>query len=42
MVIFDTLMTGLKECDGGGDCLGAEGVLRISMGCFVSFLIVDL
>lgn len=26
----------LKGCEGGHDCLGSEGVLRISLGCFVS------
>ena len=29
-------IVGLKGCDGGRDCLGAEGVLRVSFGCFVS------
>lgn len=29
--------TGLKACKVGKDCLGAHGVLRVSMGCFVSF-----
>ncbi|KAK9130858.1 hypothetical protein Sjap_011345 [Stephania japonica] len=26
----------LKECHGGSNCLGTEGVLRVSLGCFVS------
>lgn len=26
----------LKNCQGGRGCLGAEGVLRVSLGCFVS------
>lgn len=26
----------LQGCDGGRDCSGAEGVLRVSFGCFVS------
>ncbi|KAH9326469.1 hypothetical protein KI387_006647 [Taxus chinensis] len=25
----------LKGCKGGQDCLGTEGVLRVSMGCFI-------
>jgi hypothetical protein len=29
--------SGLKGCEGLKDCLGAEGVLRVSLGCFVSF-----
>ncbi|OIV93477.1 hypothetical protein TanjilG_18693 [Lupinus angustifolius] len=32
-----TEMERLKGCNGGKDCLGAEGVLRVSLGCFVSF-----
>lgn len=27
-----------NNCKGGGNCLGTEGVLRVSLGCFVSFL----
>jgi len=27
---------GLKVCQGARYCLGAEGVLRVSLGCFVS------
>ncbi|MFQ6638377.1 hypothetical protein Gotur_016135 [Gossypium turneri] len=29
-------MEKLKNCQGGRGCLGAEGVLRVSLGCFVS------
>ena len=32
----------LKGCQGGHDCLGSEGVLRLSMGCFVSFLHLNI
>lgn len=32
----------LKGCEGGHDCLGSEGVLRISLGCFIFFLIMYL
>ncbi|KAH7276285.1 hypothetical protein KP509_39G000900 [Ceratopteris richardii] len=32
----------LKECEGGHDCLGSEGVLRISMGCFIFFFLMFL
>ncbi|KAJ9538658.1 hypothetical protein OSB04_031391 [Centaurea solstitialis] len=32
-----TEMNRLKSCKGGEDCLGTEGVLRVSLGCFVSF-----
>jgi hypothetical protein len=28
----------MKVCHGSRACYGAEGVLRISFGCFVSFL----
>ncbi|KAI9128680.1 hypothetical protein K1719_000163 [Acacia pycnantha] len=31
-------MERLKGCDGGRDCLGAEGVLRVSFGCFIFFM----
>ncbi|KAH9608612.1 hypothetical protein KSS87_000730 [Heliosperma pusillum] len=27
-----------KECHGGSDCAGTEGVLRVSLGCFLFFL----
>ncbi|KAJ7522045.1 hypothetical protein O6H91_19G080800 [Diphasiastrum complanatum] len=30
----------LKGCEGGHNCLGSEGVLRISLGCFMFFLIM--
>lgn len=36
---FYLFVIGLKSCQGGKDCLGTEGVLRVSMGCFVSFYI---
>ncbi|CAM8960292.1 unnamed protein product [Rhodiola kirilowii] len=32
----------LKECRGGKDCLGAEGVLRVSLGCFTFYVIMFL
>eukprot|EP00249_Psilotum_nudum_P007957 c20942_g1_i4 orf=486-1598(+) len=31
----------LKGCEGGHDCLGSEGVLRLSLGCFVSFSMIQ-
>ncbi|XWS17230.1 hypothetical protein CRYUN_Cryun33cG0050000 [Craigia yunnanensis] len=31
-------MEKLKNCLGGRGCLGAEGVLRVSLGCFVSLI----
>ncbi|KAG0486411.1 hypothetical protein HPP92_008506 [Vanilla planifolia] len=31
----------LKGCDGARYCLGAEGVLRVSFGCSVSFLFIS-
>ncbi|KAJ7549879.1 hypothetical protein O6H91_07G073200 [Diphasiastrum complanatum] len=31
-----------KGCEGGHDCLGSEGVLRVSFGCFVFFFIMYL
>ena len=34
--------TGLKGCKVGKDCLGADGVLRVSMGCFVSFVKISI
>ncbi|RXI05901.1 hypothetical protein DVH24_017943 [Malus domestica] len=34
-----TEMERLKGCHGVKDCLGAEGVLRVSLGCFVSFFL---
>lgn len=30
--------SGLKGCKGEKDCLGGQGVLRVSLGCFVSCL----
>uniref|UniRef100_A0A7N0T8H5 Serine incorporator n=1 Tax=Kalanchoe fedtschenkoi TaxID=63787 RepID=A0A7N0T8H5_KALFE len=37
-----TEMKRLKECRGGKDCLGAEGVLRVSLGCFTFYVIMFL
>ncbi|CAL1414456.1 unnamed protein product [Linum trigynum] len=37
-----TEMERLKVCDGKSDCLGAEGVLRVSLGCFVFFILMFL
>jgi hypothetical protein len=31
-------VTRFKNCKGGENCLGTDGVLRVSLGCFVSFL----
>ncbi|KAF9616832.1 hypothetical protein IFM89_032682 [Coptis chinensis] len=30
-------MQRLKDCNGGLNCLGTEGVLRVSLGCFIHF-----
>ncbi|GAV86118.1 Serinc domain-containing protein [Cephalotus follicularis] len=35
-------MEKLKYCKDGRECLGVEGVLRVSLGCFVFFLIMFL
>nr|GMC98103.1 probable serine incorporator [Ipomoea batatas] len=35
-------MKRLKECNGGEDCLGAEGVLRVSLGCSMFYLAMFL
>ncbi|KAI9088082.1 hypothetical protein K1719_030059 [Acacia pycnantha] len=35
-------MKRLEGCDGGKDCLGAEGVLRVSLGCFMFYIIMFL
>ncbi|KAL5221787.1 hypothetical protein ABZP36_026500 [Zizania latifolia] len=32
----------LRGCQGARDCLGAEGVLRISLGCFVSLPAIQI
>lgn len=32
----------LKGCQGGRDCLGTEGVLRVSLGCFIFYFIMFL
>ncbi|XP_020974413.1 probable serine incorporator isoform X2 [Arachis ipaensis] len=37
-----TEMERLKGCNGGKDCLGAEGVLRVSLGCFIFYIIMFL
>ncbi|XP_031269563.1 probable serine incorporator [Pistacia vera] len=37
-----TEMERLKNCKGGHECLGAEGVLRVSLGCFMFFFIMFL
>ncbi|XP_073225799.1 uncharacterized protein [Cicer arietinum] len=37
-----TEMERLKGCNGGKDCLGAEGVLRVSLGCFIFYIILFL
>lgn len=38
LMMFLCLDEELKGCYGTRDCLGAEGVLRVSLGCFVSFI----
>ncbi|KAL4318364.1 hypothetical protein GQ457_18G000730 [Hibiscus cannabinus] len=35
-------MQKLKNCHGGRACLGAEGVLRVSLGCFAFFSVMFL
>lgn len=35
-------MERLKECEGGKECLGTEGVLRVSLGCFIFYSIMFL
>ncbi|XP_030954412.1 serine incorporator 3-like isoform X3 [Quercus lobata] len=37
-----TEMERLKGCEGEKDCLGAEGVLRVSLGCFTFFITMCL
>ncbi|KAI3524579.1 hypothetical protein L1887_03238 [Cichorium endivia] len=37
-----TEMNRLKSCKGGEDCLGTEGVLRVSLGCFIFYFIMFL
>lgn len=32
----------LKGCQGGHDCLGTEGVLRVSLGCFIFYFAMFL
>ncbi|VFQ98049.1 unnamed protein product [Cuscuta campestris] len=33
-------MKRLKDCDGGVDCLGTEGVLRVSLGCSMFYFVM--
>ncbi|KAL8234887.1 hypothetical protein R6Q59_020987 [Mikania micrantha] len=35
-------MSKLKTCEGVEDCIGTEGVLRVSMGCFIFYFIMFL
>ncbi|KAK1417309.1 hypothetical protein QVD17_26435 [Tagetes erecta] len=35
-----TEMNKLKSCEGGEECLGTQGVLRVSMGCFIFYFIM--
>uniref|UniRef100_A0A5B6YIX1 Serine incorporator n=1 Tax=Davidia involucrata TaxID=16924 RepID=A0A5B6YIX1_DAVIN len=37
-----TEMERLKGCQGGKDCLGTEGVLRVSLGCFTFYFTMFL
>lgn len=37
-----TEMERLKGCEGGKDCLGAQGVLRVSLGCFTFYITMFL
>ncbi|KAI5680584.1 hypothetical protein M9H77_01811 [Catharanthus roseus] len=37
-----TEMRRLKECKGGTECLGAEGVLRVSLGFFLFYFVMFL
>lgn len=37
-----TEMKRFKGCNGGKDCLDAEGVLRVSLGCFVFYILMFL
>ncbi|KAL0552819.1 hypothetical protein IC582_011946 [Cucumis melo] len=37
-----TEMERLKGCHGARDCLGAEGVLRVSLGCFIFYFTMFL
>ncbi|KAL5698208.1 hypothetical protein ACHQM5_029277 [Ranunculus cassubicifolius] len=32
----------LKDCQGGESCLGTEGVLRVSLGCFIFYFVMFL
>jgi len=40
MIFFG--FTDLKDCQGGHDCLGTEGVLRVSLGYFVSNFLLGI
>nr|GMC68689.1 probable serine incorporator isoform X1 [Ipomoea batatas] len=33
---------GVKDCNGGEDCLGTEGVLRVSLGCSLFYFVMFL
>ncbi|KAI8023978.1 Serine incorporator 3 [Camellia lanceoleosa] len=35
-------MERLKGCGGGKECLGTEGVLRVSLGCFIFYFVMFL
>ncbi|CAH8292655.1 unnamed protein product [Eruca vesicaria subsp. sativa] len=35
-------VTKFKNCEGGENCLGTEGVLRVSLGCFLFYFIMFL
>ncbi|KAJ7969635.1 Serinc-domain containing serine and sphingolipid biosynthesis protein [Quillaja saponaria] len=37
-----TEMKRSKGCNGGRDCLGTEGVLRVSLGCFIFYIMMFL
>lgn len=39
LIFFLVFFAGLGNCKGSG-CLGADGVLRVSLGCFVSLRII--
>ncbi|ESQ37180.1 hypothetical protein EUTSA_v10002545mg [Eutrema salsugineum] len=37
-----TEVTKFKNCKGGANCLGTEGVLRVSLGCFLFYFVMFL
>jgi hypothetical protein len=39
---IDCTAQDLKGCQGGHDCLGTEGVLRVSLGCFIFYFTMFL